>query len=150
MRAALSASYGDFAYFTPAPRVHTLTTAMSRRPPQSYDEISRRTVANPDLSFRPTQEEEQLSRHRFGPATEHRPHPLGPRERALRERVCEALAADATLDLADVSVEIDDQEVVLLGSVPGPATSIRIQEIAGSVHGVRRVDNQLVARGRTA
>ena len=119
---------------------------MPRRPPQSYDEIARSTVANPDLSYRPTHEEEQLSRHRFGQPTEHRPHPLTARERALLDTVMEALHADSNVDLTDVTVEIDDQEVVLHGTVPGPATAIRIEEIAGAVPGVRRVDNQLVSR----
>jgi len=119
---------------------------MPRRPPQSYDEISRATVANPDLSYRPTHEEERLSRHRFGASTEHRPHTVTPAERALHETVMEALHADGAIDLTDVLVEIDDQEVVLCGTVPGPATAIRIEEIAGAVAGVRRVDNQLVSR----
>jgi osmotically-inducible protein OsmY len=56
---------------------------------------------------------------------------------------------DATLDLIDVTIDIDDEEVVLLGTVPGPATALRIQEIAGAVRGVRHVDNQLIARERT-
>ena len=121
-----------------------------RRTPTSYDEITRHTVANPDLSFRPTHEEEQLSRHRFGPPTEHRPHPLTPRERVLRDRVCYALAEDPRLDLSDVTVDVDDDEVVLLGTVPGPATAIRIEEIAASVPGAWRVDNQLIVRRRRA
>lgn len=120
---------------------------MPRRTPQSYDEITRRTVANPDLSHRPTHEEERLSRHRFGPPTEHRPHSLSARERVVRDRVVAALRAEASLDLSDVTVDIDEAEVVLIGSVPGPATAIRIEEIAGAVAGVSRVDNQLVVRG---
>lgn len=119
-----------------------------RRTPTSYDEISRGTVANPDLSYRPSHEEEQLSRHRFGPETEHRPHPLTPRERVLRDRVVYALDADPSLDLSDVTVDVDDREVVLLGTVPGPATAIRIEEIAASVPGAWHVDNQLVVRRR--
>jgi osmotically-inducible protein OsmY len=119
---------------------------MPKRPPQSYEEITRDTVANPDLSYRPSIEEEQRSRHRFGPQTEHRPHPLSSRERALKDRVVAALNADSSVDLVDVTVDVDDEEVVLIGTVPGPATSIRIQEIAGAVHGVVRIDNQLIAR----
>lgn len=120
----------------------------SRRTPTSYDEITRHTVPDPDLSFRPSHDEEQLSRHRFGAATEHRPHPLTPRERVLRDRVCVALDADPQLDLSDVTVDIDEREIVLLGTVPGPATAIRIEEIASAVPGVWRVDNQLVVRRR--
>lgn len=121
-----------------------------RRTPTSYDEIERRTVATPDLSHRPTHEEEQASRHRFGPPTEHPPHPLSARERRVLDNVRHALAADPALDLDEVSVEIDDDEIVLSGCVPGPATAIRIEEIAGAVTGVHRVDNQLIVRSRHA
>jgi hypothetical protein len=121
---------------------------MPRRSPTSYDEITRRTVANPDLSFRPTLEEEHLARHRFGEPTEHRAHALTPRERVLRDRVCYALDSDPSLDLTDVTVGIDEHEVVLVGTVPGPATGLRIEEIAGAVPGVWKVDNQLVVRRR--
>jgi osmotically-inducible protein OsmY len=118
-----------------------------RRVAKSYDEIARNTVRNPDTSFRPSQEEEQLARHRFGQPTEHRLHALSARESELLERVERALVADVNLDLEGVSVDIDDEEVVLTGRVPGPATAIRVQEIAGAVLGVRSVDNQLVVRG---
>jgi len=121
---------------------------MARRSPTSYEEITRHSVANPDLSFRPSLEEEHWARHRFGQPTEHRPHPLTPRERVLRDRVCYALDSDPSLDLSDVTVDIDGREVVLFGSVPGPATAIRIEEIAGAVPGAEHVDNQLVVRRR--
>ncbi len=117
-----------------------------RQTPSSYDEIVRHTVRNPDLSYRPSWEEERLARHRFGEPTEHRPHPLSEHERALYERVFHALAADPALDLHDVTLDIDDRQVVLTGSAPGPATAIRIEEIAAAVPGVEGVDNQLVIR----
>lgn len=117
-----------------------------RRTPTSYDEIERRTVRTPDLSYRPTHDEEQASRHRFGAATEHPPHPLSARERDLLDRVRDALAADPALDLADVAVDVDRDEVVLRGSVPGPASKVRIEEVAAAVRGVYRVDNQLIVR----
>jgi hypothetical protein len=117
-----------------------------RQPPNSYDEISRRTVRRPDFSYRPTREEEQLSRHRFGAPTEHRPHWLTPEERELRDRVIHALAADPALDVSDVTVDVDDDEVVLVGSAPGPATVVRIEEIVAAMSGVASVDNQLIAR----
>ena len=123
---------------------------MARRSPTSYEEITRHHVANPDLSFRPSLEEEHLARHRFGQPTEHRPHPLTPRERVLRDRVCYALDSDPSLDLSDVTVDVDGREVVLVGSVPGPATALRIEEIAGAVPGAAHVDNQLVVRRRHA
>ncbi len=121
--------------------------ASSKPTATSYDEILRRTVASPDTSFRPTREEEQLARHRFGESTEHRPHPLTARERELRMGVCEILSAETSIDSTGVVVEIDDQEIVLIGTVPGPATAVRIQELVAAVHGVRSVDNQLVFRG---
>jgi hypothetical protein len=117
-----------------------------RRPPVSYDEIVRDTVRGGGLAPQPTQDEERLSRHRFGECTEHLPHPLSPFERALREQICEALAADPALDLAEVIVDIDGHEVVLTGTVPGPATAIRIEDIAAEFPGVDSVDNQLVVR----
>ena len=67
-------------------------------------------------------------------------------ERELYDRVFHALAADATLDLGDVTIDIDGREVVLTGSVPGPATAIRIEEIAALVPGVSSVDNQVLVR----
>jgi hypothetical protein len=121
-----------------------------RRTPTSYDEIERRTVATPDLSYRPTHDEEQASRHRAGLPTEHPPHALSARERGVLDRVRHALAADPVLDLGDVVVEIDQDEIVLRGSVPGPATAIRIEEVAAAVSGVARIDNQLTVRGRRA
>lgn len=119
-----------------------------RHTPKSYDEIIRRTVVSPDLSYRASHEEEQRSRHRFGEPTEHRPHAMTAGERDLCERVVHCLAADSALDLTDVTIEIDRDEVVLLGTVPGPATAIRIEEIAAATRGVTRVDNQLIVRSR--
>jgi osmotically-inducible protein OsmY len=117
-----------------------------RHPPKSYDEIIRSTVVSPDLSYRPSHDEEQRSRHRFGEATEHRPHSMTATERDLRDRVRNCLLADSALDLTDVTVDVDRDEVVLLGTVPGPATALRIEEIAAATAGVYRVDNQLIVR----
>ena len=116
--------------------------------PTSYDEILRSTVVNPDGSFRPSRDEEQLSRHRFGEVTEHRPHRLSIEERDLLDRVYEALAADGALDLSAVEVDVDRRDIVLTGSVPGPSTKVRIAQIAAAIAGVDRVDNQLVVRSR--
>ena len=117
-----------------------------RRDPTSYDEILRRTVPDPDLGFRPSLEEEQLSRHRFGESTEHRPRPLTAAERRTLDRVKSALEADPALDLTYVELWIDGRELILIGSVPGPSTSARIVDIACAVEGVERVDNELVIR----
>jgi osmotically-inducible protein OsmY len=119
-----------------------------RKTPTSYDEIVRGTVPGPGLSYPPSHDEEQASRHRFGEGTEHRPHTLSSHERDLRDRVRDALAADPALDLSDVTVDVDGSEIVLVGSVPGPATAIRIEEIVAAISGVYGVDNQLAVRGR--
>jgi BON domain-containing protein len=118
----------------------------SRKTASSYDEILRRTVPNPDSSMRPSREEELLAKHRFGEPTEHRPRPLTPSERALLDRVRRALMTDPGIDLRHVNVSVDFRCVVLTGDVPGDATSIRIEQIVGSLEGVDTVDNQLVVR----
>lgn len=118
----------------------------SDKTPSSYDEILRRTVVNTDTSMRPSREEEMLSRHRFGEATEHRPRPLTNTELELLDRVRRTLMADPGLDLTNVEIMVDGRCVVLTGDVPGIATSIRIADLAGALHGVDGVDNQLVVR----
>jgi hypothetical protein len=117
-----------------------------RQPPASYDEIQRRTVPEPDLGFKPTREEEALSRHRFGEPTEHRRRPLTIAERELLERVRAALEADGSLELSGVELDVDFRQVVLLGTVPGPATKVRIEELVATVDGVDAVDSQLVVQ----
>ncbi len=119
-----------------------------RKTPTSYDEIIRSTVPGPGLTYPPAHDDEQGSRHRFGEPTEHRPHALSAYERDLRDRVRAAVAADPALDLSDVTIDVDRDQIVLVGSVPGPATSIRIEEIAAAVSGVSSIDNQLAVRGR--
>jgi hypothetical protein len=118
----------------------------SDKTPSSYDEILRRTVVNTDTSMRPSREEELLARHRFGEATEHRPRPLTQVELELLARVRRTLMADPGLDLTNVEVTVDGRCVVLTGDVPGVATSIRIADLVGVLHGVDGVDNQLVVR----
>jgi BON domain-containing protein len=113
----------------------------------SYDRIVRRTVVDPDGSLRPSPEEEQAARHRAGPASEHRIHPLSTEERATLARVDAALQQDPTIDLSDVQIGIDHRELIITGSVPGPSTSARIEDVVRAVAGVDRVDNSLVIRG---
>lgn len=120
--------------------------ARSGETPKSYDEILRSTVVDPDMSFRPSRDEEELSQHRFGEVTEHRPHRLTVHERDLRARVYDALAADGALDLSGVELDVDRRQIILMGTVPGPSTKVRLAELASAVPGVDRVDNQLVVR----
>lgn len=121
-----------------------------RRTPTSYDDIIRATVPDPVGSFRPSRAEEEMSRHRFGAPTEHRPHEASSEERDLLRRVRRALLADNTLDLSEVEVDVDGAQIILFGMVPGPATRARIEDVVSSIHGVELVDNQLVIRRRRA
>jgi osmotically-inducible protein OsmY len=118
-----------------------------RRNASSYDEIVRRTVPQPDSSFRSTIDEEHLSRHRAGKAADHVPHEPTDGERATLARVCAVLEADHAIDLTNVRLTMDGRELVIKGNVPGPATSARIEDVAGHVDGVDRIDNQLAIRG---
>jgi len=147
MRTAAPATYSDFWQIPLALRLHLVHGAMSARTPASYDEILRSTVPEPDLSFRPTREEEALSLHRFGVSTEHRPRPLSADELHTLERVRDALIADGTLELHAVELAIEGSTLILLGTVPGPATSVRIEDIAGCVEGVDTIHNELIVLG---
>ncbi|HEX4452776.1 MAG TPA: BON domain-containing protein [Kofleriaceae bacterium] len=118
-----------------------------RRNTSSYDEIVRRTVPQPDSSFRSTIDEEHLSRHRAGKSADHVPHEPTADERATLAKVTAALEADGSIDLSNVTLIMDGRELVIKGNVPGPATSARIEDVAGRVDGVDRMDNQLAIRG---
>jgi osmotically-inducible protein OsmY len=115
-------------------------------PRDSYDKIVRRTVVEPDGGFQPSRDEEQEARHRTGEPTEHLSHHMTQAERDTLARVQAALRAES-IDLSDVHLGIDDRELVVTGTVPGAATSARIEDIAGGVDGVERIDNQLIVRG---
>jgi osmotically-inducible protein OsmY len=118
-----------------------------RRNASSYDEIVRRTVPQPDSSFRSTIDEEHVSRHRAGKAADHVAHEPTADERATLVKVRATLEADRSIDLSNVTLLMDGRELVIKGNVPGPATSARIEDVAGHVDGVDRIDNQLAIRG---
>jgi osmotically-inducible protein OsmY len=118
-----------------------------RRDASSYDEIVRRTVPQPDSSFRSTIDEQHLSRHRAGAAADHIAHEATDDERTTLAKVRETLDADPSIDLSHVILMMDGRELVIKGDVPGPATSARIEDVAGHVDGVDRIDNQLAIRG---
>jgi osmotically-inducible protein OsmY len=123
---------------------------MARETATSYDDILRSTVVDPDLSRRPSRDEEELSQHRFGAVTEHRPHRLSPNERVLLARVRDVLTRDGALDLSAVELAVDGHAIILMGFVPGPSTKVRLAQLTASVRGVDHVDNQLVVRSRRA
>lgn len=77
-------------------------------------------------------------------STIHRGH--GPRDwrrsdDQLRDAVCEALAADGTLDARDMNVGVDDGEVILSGVCPCHHSRSLAEDIAREVVGVRAIHN---------
>ena len=101
------------------------------RVPQSYDDIVRRTVPDPDSSERPTVRQEQDAREGF--------RAMDADEAALHGRVVAALRG-----LAGVEVEIDRATVILRGKVTDVALIARAEELARNVDGVGGVVNRLV------
>jgi osmotically-inducible protein OsmY len=109
-----------------------------RSVPQSYDEIVRRTVPDPDTSERPTAQQEQLAREGF--------RAMDDDERALRARVVDALEdllASCNVD-CNFDVEVDRKTVILGGQVPNVAMLDSIEDAVNKLDGVDHVVNRLV------
>lgn len=81
---------------------------MPQNTPRSYDDITRRTVPEPDSSFRPTKDQERaaLEGERI----------LSTDEQSLHDKVADKLRR-SRLDIAEVSIEIDGTRVTLRGRV---------------------------------
>ena len=109
-----------------------------RRVPQSYEEIVRNTVPDPDSSQRPTVRQEQLAREGYRALDEH--------EQELCARVVEALedALHGSNERWGFDIEIDRETVTLRGQVRDPATIALIEETVRDVAGVVAVNNRLV------
>ena len=108
---------------------------MPNRPPPSYDDIVRRTVPEPDSSWRPSKDQEEEARQGF--------RALDPGEHALMERVRDALRASG-LDIDQVGVEIEGERVILRGSVRDALALRKLPELARQVDGVADVVDNLV------
>lgn len=123
-----------------APPVHSRSCMRNqdRRAPQSYDEIIRRTVPDPDSSTRPTVRQEELAREGF--------RTMDADERALQARVVDALEdlLAGCNAICDFDVEIDRDTVILGGQVPDVEMLNRIERIVEDVDGVSHVVNRLV------
>jgi hypothetical protein len=102
----------------------------NRSVPQSYDDIVRKTVPDPDSSARPTVRQEQQARDGFRAMDEH--------EQALAARVAAALAGMA------VDIEVERETVTLHGKVASAADIARAEDLVGRVDGVSGVVNRLV------
>jgi osmotically-inducible protein OsmY len=107
---------------------------MPFRTPRSYDEIVRRTVPNPDSSWRPSSDEEQRALNGWRAPT--------PEDKALCDDIHDALIAGG-IDASAVKVEADCEHVVVRGVVHDRACAERIVEIIDRVPGVRAVVDQL-------
>ena len=98
---------------------------------KTYDEITRKTVPNPDTSFRPSPEQVKQAHEGF--------RALDSDEQALLARVRGALGGAA------VEVEITHGDVTLRGTVDA-ATANRLPDLVRGLDGVDSVIDQLVIR----
>jgi hypothetical protein len=97
--------------------------------PKSYDEITRKTVPEPDSSWRPSPEQVKQAREGF--------RAMDPDEQQLQARVRVAVGPG-------VDVEVDGDRVTLRGQVADAEALRRIPELARGVDGVAQIDDQLV------
>ena len=112
---------------------------MPDKKPPTYDEITRRTVANPDSSFRPTPEQEKQAREGF--------RALDADEQKLHDRVQQALATSG-VKLDGVVVEVERDQVTVRGQVRDAQALSRIPDVIRGVPGVADVRDQLVIAAR--
>jgi osmotically-inducible protein OsmY len=108
---------------------------MATRGSRTYDEITRRTVPEPDSSFRPTKEQERQAFEGYRAMDED--------EKALHARVMDALR-DSGLNWQNISVEVERDRVSVRGNVEDERDLARIPEIIRNVEGVGSVDDRLV------
>lgn len=106
--------------------------ASASRPPETYDEITARTVPDPDSSYRPTREQEREAFARVEP----------PPDEALAVRVREALLELGDDLMSRLSVEIDGERVVVHGPVADIETWRRLDDHLRAVEGVQSLDNR--------
>jgi hypothetical protein len=99
--------------------------------PKTYDEIVRKTVPEPDSSFRPSPEQVKQAYEGF--------RALDADEQALQQRVQSAIAGRG-----DITVEVERNRVTLRGRVRDAEDLTRIPELVRDIDGVGAVDDQLV------
>jgi hypothetical protein len=96
---------------------------------KTYDEITRKTVPNPDSSFRPSPEQVQQAHDGF--------RALDADEQALTERARTAVGAIAN----GITVEVTRDRITLRGKVKDAETLARISD---AVRDLGTIDDQLV------
>jgi hypothetical protein len=103
--------------------------------PTTYDEITRRTVVEPDGSFRPTPDQVRQAAEGF--------RALDIDEQQLSDRIRSVLAAGGA-DLEHVGFEVDRNQVTLRGEVADSAELARITERIRALDGIDELIDQLV------
>lgn len=103
--------------------------------PKTYDEIVRKTVPDPDSSWRPTPQQERQAYEGF--------RALDAEEQALFDRLNRVLEQSGH-DLQHVAVEVERDHVIIRGSVRDEAALCRVLDIVRNVRGVGSVYDQLV------
>jgi hypothetical protein len=101
----------------------------------SYDDIVRRTVVDPDSSVRPSREQEQAAREGFRATTAD--------EQALAGQVQRTIAALAG-DTSRVSCEVSEERVTLRGQVTDSRLLRALEDAVAAVPGVETIHNQVV------
>ena len=104
--------------------------------PRSYDEIVRRTVPDPDSSWRPSNE--QIRDAIAGK------HVLTREEDLLFHRVTDALLDTPGIDLCGIDIEVRDTRVTLHGRCANPAAIARVVRAVASLEEVTEVVDRLV------
>jgi hypothetical protein len=111
---------------------------MQKRVPRTYDEIVRKTVPDPDSSWRPSQEQERQAFEGF--------RHLDAQEQDLFDRIDEVLATSGH-DLHAVTLEVDRDRVILRGTVQNHEALAHVLDRVRSVDGVGEVVDRLVLAG---
>jgi osmotically-inducible protein OsmY len=112
---------------------------MPNRKAPSYDDIVRRTVPDPDSSWRPSSDQEREAQHGF--------RAVDAGENALLERVRETIRAGG-FDADAIGVEVDADRVILRGTVRDALALRKIPELVRQLDGVEDVIDHLVIGAR--
>lgn len=104
--------------------------------PKSYDEITRKTVPDPEGSWRPTEGQETSAKEAGYQA-------LDASEQDLHDRVRDALIAQG-IDTSRIAIEVLRERITLRGSVTQGTKLDAVEKAVHGVAGVSDLDNSLV------
>ncbi len=105
------------------------------QPPKTYDDIVRKTVPEPDSSWRPSDEQVRQAREGF--------RALDTAEQELHDRVSAALAQAG---LSKVEIEVERERVTLRGVAADDGQLRKIEAVVAGVNGVGEVHDQVVVQ----